>query len=84
MAANDEPTLSDVTFVLPVRTYDPQSLLMLECWTVPATAEDGSTVELFRSWNGGAIIIEVTKPDGTKVKQAITIADLVNVWFKTV
>lgn len=82
MAANDAPTVKDETFVIPISTWDNHSLLLLEAWGSDTLA-DGTKVDLYRSWSTTSIIVEVEKPDGTKIKQSLSINDLLSAWLKT-
>ncbi len=71
----------DALTVDPTRV-DPDTLFLREGW-LSGEAEDGTKVELERTF-GSAIILRLSKPDGTQIVETINLSDLLQRWANRV
>lgn len=62
---------------VPVSTVPSDTLYLRELWA-SATADDGTKIELDRA--GSTLLLTLTKPGGEKIRQKLSIEDLVTVW----
>lgn len=78
-AKGEAPLVVEVT-----RTrHSPDALFFSEVW-MSGTGDDGSKVELTRTVGGGALVLEIERPDGTKTVETIDMIPLVQAWAKAI
>lgn len=74
-AKGETPLVVEVT-----RTkHSPDALFFSEVW-MNGNADDGSTIELTRTVGGGALVLKIGHPDGTRTVETIDMIPLVQAW----
>lgn len=63
--------------------HSPDALFFREVW-MNGTSDDGTKIELTRTVGGGALVLELERPDGTRVVETIDMIPLVQAWAKAI
>lgn len=63
--------------------HSPDALFFSEVW-MNGNADDGSTIELNRTVGGGALVLKIGHPDGTRTVETIDMIPLVQAWARAI
>lgn len=75
MSVTDTPK----TVTVPVIDHDAKALFLRETWA-DGSDSDGNTIEFTRTIGGGALVLQITRPDGDRLVQSINVQELIRAW----